>query len=138
MGRLGMLIWIILAVVFVIGGYIRLAPSDPARWHVEPQVTEDQDRKNAALRLVETGPDGLERLNEVALATPRTKVVAGWVRTDRVTYVTRSKYWGFPDYTTAMQDGDMLKIYARSRFGRSDFGANADRVDRWLEAIEPR
>ncbi|WP_246139438.1 DUF1499 domain-containing protein [Phaeobacter marinintestinus] len=133
-----MVIWIIVALVFVVGGYIRLAPSDPARWHVEPEVTENREMPNGVLRIATTGPDGLERFNEVALQTPRTSVVSGWVRTEQVTYVTRSKIWGFPDYTTVKQDGDQLKIYARARFGRSDFGVNAARVDGWLKAIEAR
>jgi len=42
---------------------------------------------------------------------------------------------GFPDYTTiTMADEDLL-IYARLRFGRSDFGVNGARVDRWIKAL---
>ena len=32
----------------------------------------------------------------------------------------------------AKQDGDLLKVYARLRFGRSDLGSNKARMDEWL------
>ena len=55
-----------------------------------------------------------------------------------LTYITRSAAIGFPDYTTARQDGDQLVIWARQRFGRSDFGVNRRRVDGWLDALQAR
>ncbi len=126
----------LLAVLVVLGlGWIRLAPSDPARWHQRPSVAADRDMKDGVLRAVQTGPEGLARLDAVARATPRTRVLAGSVSEGMVTYVTRSRVFGFPDYTTAWQDGDMLRIWARLRFGRSDLGVNRDRVDQWLAAL---
>ena len=53
-----------------------------------------------------------------------------------VTYITRTQVLGFPDYTTAAQDGDLLKVYARLRFGRSDLGANKERINGWLAEME--
>jgi uncharacterized protein (DUF1499 family) len=50
----------------------------------------------------------------------------------RITYITRTKIIGFPDYTTVQQDGDVLRIHGRLRFGRKDFGVNKARVDGWL------
>jgi uncharacterized protein (DUF1499 family) len=52
-----------------------------------------------------------------------------------VTYVTRSRVMGFPDYTTVRQAGDMVEIYGRLRFGKSDLGVNAARIDRWLRRL---
>lgn len=132
-----MITFLILAGIAIVLGYIRLAPSDPAQWHVEPQVTADKDLAGGVLRSVETGPDGLARLDQVATATDRTQVLAGSVDSGMVTYVTRTKVIGFPDYTTAMQDGETLKIFARLRFGRSDMGVNRARIDGWLAAIKP-
>lgn len=130
---------VILVLLVVAGlGWIRLAPSDAARWHVAPSGDADRSFDNGVLRVVETGPDGLARLNEAALATPRTRVLAGSVASDMVTYVTRSRVFGFPDYTTVQQDGGVLKLFARSRFGRSDFGVNAQRAELWLAAIKAR
>lgn len=126
-----MALWLLVAVAVLLGGYIRLAPSDPDRWHVAPQGT-DRDLPNGVVRVVETGSDGLARLSAIARATPRTRVLAGSVEAGMVTYVTRSLAFGFPDYTTAQQDGDTLRIYARSRFGRKDFGVNRERVTKWV------
>ncbi|MCV2889257.1 DUF1499 domain-containing protein [Ruegeria aquimaris] len=126
----------LLAVLVVLGlGWIRLAPSDPARWHQRPEVAADRDMKGGVLRAVTTGPEGLARLDTVVRAAPRTRVLAGSVGQGMVTYVTRSRVFGFPDYTTAWQDGATLRIWARLRFGRSDLGVNRDRVDQWLAAL---
>lgn len=127
-----MLIWLLIAVALVMAA-IRLAPSDPARWHVAPIGDADRDLPGGVIRVIETGPDGLARLHKTASATPRTKVLAGSVQEGMITYITRSKVFGFPDYTTVLQDGDTLRIFARLRFGRRDFGVNKARVEGWLE-----
>ncbi|WP_209596613.1 DUF1499 domain-containing protein [Ruegeria sp. HKCCSP351] len=127
-----MALWAVVALVVGAGAYVRLAPSDPARWHVALVSTESQNLPGGVLRVVETGPDGLQRLDEIAQTTPGTKVLAGSVSEGMITYITRTKWIGFPDYTTAQQDGDTLRIHGRLRFGRKDFGVNRARVDGWL------
>ena len=129
-------LWILLAIIVVGFGYIRLAPSDPARWHTAPQVSADADLTHGVKRLVTTGPEGLGQLDAIIRSSPRTSVLAGSVEEGMVTYITRTKVIGFPDYTTVQADGDQLKIYGRLRFGRSDLGVNRDRVDGWLAALE--
>ena len=129
-------LWVLLALVVGVMGYIRLAPSDPARWHKGPQVTEDADLPHGVKRLVAAGPEGLSRLDAIIRATPRTKLLAGSVAEGMVTYVSRTKWMGFPDYTTVQQQGDRLKIYGRLRFGRSDLGVNRARVEGWLAALK--
>jgi uncharacterized protein (DUF1499 family) len=57
------------------------------------------------------------------------------LREERLTYVTRSRWIGFPDYTTIEQDGDVIKLYARLRFGQSDLGVNKARLDGLLERV---
>ncbi len=131
-----MFIWLLFALVVLLGAYIRLAPSDPTRWHVPPVGDVNQDMKGGVFRIVETGPDGLAHLNQVALSSSRISVFAGSVDEGMITYVTRTKVVGFPDYTTVQQDGDTLRIYGRLRFGRSDFGVNRNRVDGWLAALK--
>lgn len=131
-----MALWAVVALVVGAGAYVRLAPSDPARWHVALVSTESQNLPGGVLRVVETGPDGLQRLDEIAQTTPRTTVLAGSVSEGMVTYITRTKWIGFPDYTTAQQDGDTLRIHGRLRFGRKDFGVNRARVDGWLTALQ--
>jgi uncharacterized protein (DUF1499 family) len=138
MGKKMVVVWVILALVVVGMGYIRLAPSDPAVWHQMPDTVQDRDFANGLIRVVETGPEGLAQLDAIATATPRTERLFGAVEEGLVTYVTRSAVFGFPDYTTARQSGDRLEIHARARFGKSDLGVNQQRVEGWIEALQPR
>lgn len=127
--------WVLLVLIIGLLAYIRLAPSDLARFHIVPQVAESKDLMGGVKRRVQTGPDGLQRLQNAALTTPRTQILAGTVAEGHITFVSRTKWVGFPDFTSAKQDGDDLLIYARQRFGRKDFGVNKARVDGWLSAI---
>ncbi len=127
----------------------RLAPSDPARWHVDPRTgrpgegrfvvaLEGGDASGPVLDM--TAGDLLARFDAIAMATPRTDRLAGSVPEGRITYITRSRGFGFPDYTTveAVDDGQgaRLIIFARLRYGRSDLGVNRQRVSEWLEALQ--
>ncbi len=133
-------------------GYIRLAPSDPAVWHLDPLVTlagqpplaEGQITKvpqGAAVSLLSSEPaqDLLTRLEAIVLADPQSQRLAGSAQEGRITWVSRSKVWGFPDYTTAQTTTDQgqtrLTLHARQRFGRDDFGVNAARLRAWLGAL---
>ena len=127
---------IVLLTIFIgLGLYVRLAPSDPARWHAMPGEMEDRDLDGGAKRVIQAGEGDLARLHGIAVATPRTKVLAGSVEEGMITYVTRSRVFGFPDYTTVQQEADLIKIHARLRFGKLDMGVNAARVDAWLVAL---
>lgn len=116
--------------------YVRLAPSEVSRWNVIPDGLVEGTGEGSAVRVIEAGPDTLARLDAIARATPRTQVLAGSVQDGMVTYVTRSAVMGFPDYTTIAQQGDRIILYARLRFGRSDMGVNAARLDSWLAALK--
>jgi len=134
--RIAFIVVVVLLLGF--GAYVRLAPSDPAVWHVDPPVTGDETHRNAAKRLIENGAAQMAALHKVVLETPRTRVLAGDLESGHVTYVTRSALWGFPDYTTVKRsDGDLL-IWGRARFGASDMGVNAARIDGWLRAVSAR
>lgn len=137
-GTMRMLMWIAGAIVLLVllaDAWIRLAPSDPLRWHVDPQVTRNEDLPNGVRRLQPTWPDGLAKLDALVMDTPRTKWLAGSVRAGMVTYVTRSLVWGFPDYTTVLMADGKLEIYGRARFGQSDMGVNKARVDGWIAEL---
>jgi uncharacterized protein (DUF1499 family) len=132
----------LLAAVVAFALYVRLAPSDPARWHVAPVADGPAGQvqvaglNRATLRLAAAAPaDLLARLDAVAMATPRTIRLAGSVAEGRITWVTRSALWGFPDYTTAELRPDGLAIAARSRFGQGDLGVNAARLGDWLAKL---
>ena len=130
------LILVLLTLLIALTAF-RFAPSDPDRWHVALVGDSDRDMPGGVFRIVEGVPNGLERLHVIATQAPRTDVLAGSVSDGMVTYITRSRVFGFPDYTTVQQDSDTLRIYGRLRFGRSDFGVNRERVDRWLDALQP-
>jgi hypothetical protein len=138
----------LLVAVVAFAAYVRLAPSDPGRWHVAPVAEGQWDMvavtgpNSASLRLA-TGYkiglgnpiDMLARLDEVALATPRTTRLAGSIAEGRITWVTRSWLWGFPDYSTAEARPDGLYVEARSRFGHGDLGMNAWRLQGWTYGL---
>lgn len=113
--------------------FVRLAPSDPARWHRMPDAVTDRDLDGGAMRVVGAGEDGLARLDAIIRQSPRTTHLAGTLDGAMLTYVTRSRVFGFPDYTTIRQAGPQIEIHGRLRFGRSDLGVNAARIDGWLD-----
>ena len=152
--RVGLAAILVMAVaVLGLAAYVRLAPFNPAIWHTAlPTDTRQIDGDNCA-DAVDTQTKGamaacmvngsatqvLAKLNATALATPRTRLVAGSPDEGRMTWETRSAFWGFPDYTTAQAQtrGDQarIEIIARLRFGGSDFGVNAARLRAWLSAL---
>lgn len=159
-GMVGYLAIGLLIAVVAFAAYVRLAPSDPAIWHADPSAglaeaggpvsrlgEEPQlaTTLNSARVVVEMqGQDrlALARLEEVALATPRTTRLAGSPEEGRITWVTRSALWGFPDYTTAQAittdvATSEVTILARSRFGQGDMGVNAARLRDWLARVNP-
>ena len=130
--------WLVLGVIGIavgLGVYVRLAPTDAGRWHEMPGAVTNRDLTGGAMRVVGAGDGGLARMDEIIRDTPRTEVLTGSVESGMVTYVTRSKVFGFPDYTTVRAAGPQLELYGRSRFGKSDLGVNAARLDRWLKAF---
>lgn len=138
-----MLVWLALALVLGFAAYVRLAPSDPALWHVPVQAEGPwgQVVAQTGAASVRLGPEAgapadlLARLDAVALASPRTTRLAGRVEDGRITWISRSLIWGFPDYITAETRPDGLHVLARLRFGREDMGVNAARLRDWLARL---
>lgn len=132
---------VLLLILMAVALYVRLAPSDPARWHVDPRTADAPDTGGYRTELSLPLPpeDALEAFEKIALATARTHLLAGSPQDGRITLVTRSRLWGFPDYTTVAampaSGGSQLVVLARLRFGGGDMGVNRDRVTRWLEEL---
>lgn len=125
-------------VVLIVSGlalWVRLAPSDPARWHVAVLGAPEQFA-DGVLEVVPGDQAMLARMAEIAQATPRTRLLAGSTDEGRLTFVTRSRFWRFPDYTTLELRGGQIYLHARLRFGRSDFGVNAARIQDWLKRAQ--
>ncbi len=125
------------------GIYVRLAPSDAARWHVDPASADAPPGGSFRTdQLVDLTPaDALAAFDAVALASPRTRLLAGTVAEGRMTFVSRSRVGGFPDYITVSAEpapgGSQLHVLARLRFGSGDLGTNKARVIAWLKAMKP-
>lgn len=130
--------------------WVRLAPHDPARWHLDPRMAARPDTPNFHLLrmgdgdgpapILDMSPEALAtRLDEIARADGAT-LLAGRVQDLHMTYLTRSRLMGFPDYTSVRVepagDGAMLTAFARARFGYSDMGANRARLERWVAALQ--
>ena len=130
---------LIIALVAGVAVYIRLAGDDIARWHVAPEPALSLSveagvvsiPQGAAARIA-GGAESLTRVATIAAQTPRTTLLAGSVAEGRMTWVTRSAVWGFPDYTTAqsLPEGS-LGIWARQRYGWNDHGVNEVRLMVW-------
>ncbi len=135
--RLAVYIVAIVALILVSAAlYVRLAPTDMARWHQPIAADEDTDLSGGAIRVVNAEAGALEQADQAIRALPRTEVLAGSVEAGRITYVTRSALWRFPDYTTIEYSDGMLKLFGRARFGYSDLGVNAARLAQVLSALE--
>ncbi len=123
--------------------YVRVAPSDPERWHLDPETAGAPEAGSfrTEVTLAAEPERALAAFQSIAMATPRTSLLAGDPDEGRLTFVTRSRIWGFPDYTTVSAEpapeGARLVILARLRFGGGDLGVNRDRVEGWLERLEP-
>jgi uncharacterized protein (DUF1499 family) len=142
----------ILAAGLALALYIRLAPNDAALWHVQvadasspiPGPCVEQIRTvpkgaRATCLLPGTPAEILAKLDTIALATPRTTRLAGSPDEGRITWVSRSRLLGYPDYITAeaspTPQGSRLDIFSRQRYGSGDWGVNAARLTAWLAQL---
>jgi len=121
---------------------MRLAVADPAIWHVDPAAASDPATPHFA-RIAEGevvgGGDIAARIDAAMLAMPRTVRIAGTVAEGWMTYETRSRLMAYPDYTSVrvvpVEGGMSFAAFARARFGESDWGVNAARLDALRAAL---
>jgi len=139
-----MAVWLVLAAIVALVAYVRLAPEDPARWHVDLTAGGLPDhahifciRPDNRFGPIQGDPvELLARLDGIAQATPRTVRLAGSAADGRITWVTRSAWLGFPDYTTAqVMAGPSLCVAGRQRYGSNDWGVNAVRIGAWMQDL---
>lgn len=134
-------------VVFALwAAWVRLAPTDPGVWHVDPREVTAPETDNYALlrgddaaRFALPPAELAARLDAIARDWPRTRLLAGSVGEGWMTYETRSPWMAFPDYTSVVvepaEGGARLAAFARARYGESDFGVNAERLEAWIGAL---
>ena len=134
------MVWAAIVIFVGLQLAVRLTPVDPVRAHIDPFEAADPDRKGAKiLRLVPLPPEeALVRLVSEIATTPRTRLIAGATGEARLTYVTRTAFWGFPDVTTVAVrphvDGAELALLGRARIGSYDWDVNEKRLSGWLAA----
>lgn len=126
--------------------YVRFAPLNGEKWHKAalPEGAAGaftSKGSHTVLRDVEDAQASLRALDAIIMSTPRTVRIAGSVEDGRITYVTRSLGFGFPDYTTAVAQpaqgtSGMIAIHGRLRFGKSDLGVNRARISGWLAQLD--
>lgn len=128
--------------------FVRLAPTDPARWHVSLESRPHSIKPNDVTIYPEGGDIAAPTYAEspeavgarlLALAEPRTTLVAGSPSDRHMTFRQSSALWGLPDFITVelhpVPEGTQLLLWSRARFGFSDFGTNRARAERWIAAL---
>ncbi len=138
--------WLLLMIAISALVYVRMAPHNLGLVHVVPPTgaTPDApvigDGSALFLQVFDSQPKTVwANISTVISNTPRTKQIAGSQDAGMISYVTRSRIFGFPDYTTVLvtEIGGKthMQMFGRLRFGRSDFGVNGARLRGWVQAI---
>lgn len=128
-------LWLLLLIAVSAPIYIRFAPLKPEAYHAATSAKATGDWPMAGgFEAVRAGATAttLADLNALILSSPRTRVLAGALDEGHVSYVTRSRLWGFPDITNVWLQGDRLHIRGHLVYGRSDLGVNRARIEGWL------
>lgn len=137
--------FIVAIAVLALLAYVRLVPSDAARWHIDPAAAVDPGPAGVLITpgkyiSTDTPTALLERFDAAARTHSATRL-AGSINDNHITYVVRSKWFGFPDYVTIKTipvgtGGSTLSILSRLRFGQSDLGVNRARLEAWLNELK--
>lgn len=143
--------FIFLAVVIGFLVYVRLAPSDPITWHVDPLTAKKGRKKNVFLQRPNEGKYPSpefdmdvtslgKAFDEIALQDQNVTRLAGSHADGFVTYVARSNLLQYPDYISVRfidlgAGRSTLAIFSRARFGYSDRGVNRARATGWLKRL---
>jgi hypothetical protein len=149
--RMGALLrWVLLLAVIGLAGvaiYMRVVPVTASLWHVpsDPSGIGHISTPNGhTWRGTQTadGTRDMARFDAIIRQTPRTQAIAGSVQEGMITYITRSRWWQFPDFTTLERNVDLVEggapvisVHSRAQFGASDLGVNQRRLREWLLAF---
>lgn len=125
-----------LGLIFLgLAGWVRFAPTDITRWHVDPITAPDPATPNFAR---------IERLTSLAPAQAAAIAAqAGAEGAVRLagddlfgTWIARTRIMAYPDFVsirlTPEGAGTEVTAFSRSRFGSGDGGVNAARLARWV------
>ena len=123
----------------------RFIPVDTEPFHEDPAEPET---RRSEVRLI--GPDAprfpadadtvLTELSHIASRDWSVGRVEGSIDEGMITFVARSRVFGFRDFLTVQAIDDTgaakLSAFARPRFNVYDWGVNRKRLDRWLGELE--
>jgi uncharacterized protein (DUF1499 family) len=141
-------LYVLIAVVVVMMGYVRFAPSDQSIWHQDPETITSTGKPNEHRLIGDAAPvydlpaqKLLELVHSAFQNEPRITVIAGHPNELMLTYVERSLIMGYPDYITVKATSinpnqSKLMMYSRSRFGYSDLGVNKRRIGEWVAIVQ--
>jgi hypothetical protein len=140
----------LLVVVAGVMAYVRFAPTDAAMWHVDPRaISKPAKPNNWMIRPVggDDRPPNYEAEVPVLVAAIEAAVdqmgdmrlIAGNAQSGHLTYISRTKWMAFPDFTTfrvySTDGGSSFAAFSRARFGEADMGYNRARLEALLPLI---
>lgn len=102
---------------------------------IQPPSPLVTDAEQQVVRSLETGPAGLLRFNELALADEDTRLIEGNPALGEAVYATRTRSLMFladTYYTIATLEDGRLTLSAANGFKRSALEANQERLDFWI------
>ncbi|MCC5969863.1 MAG: DUF1499 domain-containing protein [Pararhodobacter sp.] len=141
MKTLALLAGLILLLALGLALYIRFAPSDPARWHGDPESIPDPRTPNFARLVLDIALPGDTVHGRITAQARREGAVPLAGDPALMTWVARTRLMKFPDYVTIRLDetaqGTRVTALSRSRFGHGDHGVNAARLQRWIGRMVP-
>lgn len=158
-----MLKYILLGLIMVIiagAAIVRVRPIEPDDFHadnISDVVTSGQSGHFSAAEGGDISPLVIEgplssvaaNIQSVIMRTPRTTLLAGNLTSENASatrrsasYVTRSRFFGFPDVTTVQLDATenenvRVSMQGRLVYGKADLGVNESRIRMWLSEIQP-
>lgn len=130
---------LVLIFLVILGvGWVRLAPLPKERFTARPGPDDFGTHVltggvKYVLPLINLPEGALDHLAWIALEGPRTRLAHQ--EDDLFAVVSRTRRIGFPDITVAWLTEDALHIHAHLVYGVSDMGVNAQRVGRWIKAL---
>ncbi|MBT8474122.1 MAG: DUF1499 domain-containing protein [Alphaproteobacteria bacterium] len=141
---------VVAAVVLALAGwlFVRFAPTDPQAWHLDPLTAPDPGLRGYQITpprapVFPVSPSELlQAFDDHAQTRRRVIRLAGSVDEGQITYLTRTRYIGFPDFITirTLPSGDGSTLAARgiSRFGGFDHNTNQARITAWISAVQDK
>lgn len=135
-----MTLYILIGLVVLGLVWVRVAPNDITKWHLDPSVEYTSGKPNYFQQdytLDTTIDDLVAKWQTPERGSEKLSILAGDLKDGFVTYMVRTPMVGFPDYvsikiTAIDSTTTSLKVLSRSRYGASDLGLNKKRVTAWI------